>query len=136
MDDVRIPSFRHRRDMLERRKKLTTEKWTMYALLALVATVFTSFLPILNKRLLSDARPALVAWAINTFSLPILALGTFLLTQCRLTPFSCTAQLPHVDSIFLIALLASVVLNWGATLLSTYALAQADASKVASVTDL
>jgi uncharacterized membrane protein len=102
----------------------------MYALLALVATVFTSFLPILNKRLLRDARPALVAWAINTFSLPILALGTFLFTQCRLTPFSCTTRLPHVDALFLIALLASVVLNWGATLLSTYALAQADASLV------
>jgi uncharacterized membrane protein len=52
------------------------------------------------------------------------------LTQCTLTPFSCTTRLPHVDSIFILALLASVVLNWGATLLSTYALAQADASLV------
>src|SRR5215469_18860649 len=98
----------------------------MYALLALTATVFTSFLPILNKRILRDARPALVAWAINACSLPILAAGTFLLTQCRLTPLSCTTQLPHLDGIFLLALLASVVLNWGATLLSTSALAQAD----------
>ena len=108
----------------------------MYALLALTATVLTSLLPILNKRILRDARPALVAWAINAFSLPILAIGTFLLTQCRFTtvriavPFSCTTQLPQLDSIFLIALLASVVLNWGATLLSTYALAKADASLV------
>jgi uncharacterized membrane protein len=102
----------------------------MYVLLALIATVLTSLLPILNKQILYDARPALVAWAINAFSLPILALGTFLLTQCRLTPFSCTIRLPQVDSIFIIALLASVVLNWGATLLSTHALAKADASLV------
>ncbi len=108
----------------------------MYALLALTATVLTSFLPILNKRILRDARPAFVAWAINAFSLPILAIGTLLLTQCRFTPlhnavpFSCTTHLPQLDRIFVIALLASVVLNWGATLLSTYALAKADASLV------
>lgn len=102
----------------------------MYALLALTATVLTSLLPILNKQILHDARPALVAWAINTFSLPLLAVGTFLLTQCRMTPFSCTTQLPLLDSIFLLALVASVILNWGATLLSTYALAKADASLV------
>ncbi len=108
----------------------------MYALLALIATVLTSFLPILNKRILRDARPAFVAWAINAFSIPILAIGTFLLTQCRLTPlhnavpFSCTMQLPQFDSIFVIALFASVVLNWGAILLSTYALAKADVSLV------
>jgi drug/metabolite transporter (DMT)-like permease len=105
----------------------------MYALLALTATVLTSFLPILNKRILRDARPALVAWAINAFSLPILAVGAFLLTQCRLTPFSCSTQLPQLDGIFLLALLASVILNWGATLLSTSALAQADASLVSSL---
>lgn len=102
----------------------------MYALLALVATILTSLLPILNKRILNDARPALVAWAINAFSLPILAPGTFLLTQCRLTPFSCTLLLPRVDALFIVALLASVILNWAATLLSTYALAKADASLV------
>ena len=111
-------------------KKLGTGKSTMYALLALTATVLTSFLPILNKRILQDARPALVAWAINAFSLPILAVGTFLLTQCRLMSFSCTIQLPQLDGIFLLALLASVVLNWAATLLSTVALAKADASLV------
>lgn len=102
----------------------------MYALLALTATVLTSFLPILNKQILHDTRPTLVAWAINAFSLPILTVGTFLLTQCTLTSFSCTTRLPHVDRLFIIALLASVVLNWGATLLSTYALAKADASLV------
>ncbi len=44
--------------------------------------------------------------------------------------FSCTIHLPHVDGIFVAALLASVALNFTATLLSTYALAQADASLV------
>src|SRR5216684_8694750 len=102
----------------------------MYALLALTATVLTSLLPILNKHILRDARPALVAWAINAFSLPVLAVGTFVLTQCKLTPFSCTTHLPHIDSIFITALFASVILNWAATLLSTYALEKADASLV------
>ena len=102
----------------------------MATLFALVATFLTSFLPILNKRILRHARPALVAWVINTVSLPILAVGTLLLTQCSLTAVSCTAQLPHVDTIFVVALLASVVLNWAATLLSTMALEKADASLV------
>lgn len=104
----------------------------MYALLALAATVLTSLLPILNKRLLRDARPALVAWAINAASLPILAAGTFLLAQCTLVSgaFSCSTPLPQVDGIFFGTLLGSAVLNWGATLLSTQALARADASQV------
>jgi drug/metabolite transporter (DMT)-like permease len=108
----------------------------MSALLALVATILTSFLPILQKRLLRDTRPALVAWTVNAASLPILALGTLLLTQCSMTAdqaplsFSCTPQVPHVDGIFVAALLTSVALNWAATLLSTYALAKADASLV------
>ena len=108
----------------------------MSILLALVATILTSFLPILNKRILRDARPALVAWVVNAASLPFLAVRTLLLTQCSITlassgmPFSCTIHLPHVDGIFVAALLASVALNFTATLLSTYALAQADASLV------
>lgn len=105
----------------------------MAAFLALIATVLTSFLPILNKHLLRDARPALVAWITNAASLPILAAGTFLLTQCSITslhgsiPLSCTAQIPHVDVIFVAALLASTLLNWAATLLLTFALEKADA---------
>jgi len=105
-------------------------------LLALVATVLTSFLPILNKRILRDARPALVAWVTNATSLPILAVGTFLLTQCSIIslhggiPLSCTVQVPQVDGIFVAALLASAALNWAATLLSTMALDRADASLV------
>jgi hypothetical protein len=50
----------------------------MAALLALVATTLTSLLPILNKHLLRDARPALVAWVVNAASLPILLAGTHL----------------------------------------------------------
>ena len=108
----------------------------MSALLALVATILTSFLPILNKRILRDARPVMVAWVVNAASLPILAAGTLLLTQCSITlasrrmPFSCTTHIPHVDGIFVAALLGSVALNFAATLLSTYALAKADASLV------
>lgn len=104
----------------------------MYVILALAATILTSLLPILNKRLLRDARPALVAWAINAASLPILAAGTFLLAQCTLVSgtFSCATSLPQVNGIFYAALLGSAALNWGATLLSTQALARADASLV------
>lgn len=107
----------------------------MATLFALVATVLTSFLPILNKRILRDARPVLVAWVVNAASLPILAAGTLLLTQCSTVlsgglQFSCTLQIPHVDGIFVVALLASVALNWAATLLSTVALDRADASLV------
>lgn len=108
---------------------------TMSTMLALVATILTSFLPILNKYVLRDARPSLVAWVTNAASLPILALGTFLLTQCSFTfhlPlfFACTAQVPHIDGVFVAALLLSVVLNGGATLLSMIALEKADASLV------
>ncbi len=108
----------------------------MYALLALLATILTSFLPILSKSLLRDTRPAQVAWAINAASLPLLAVGTLFLTQCSImnhpggAPISCTTNLPRVDGIFLLALLCSAVLNGMATLLSTVALAKADASLV------
>src|SRR3989440_9089610 len=108
----------------------------MYVLLALLATALTSFLPILSKFLLRDMRPAQVAWAINAASLPLLAVGTLLLTQCKImnhqgfAAVSCTTNLPNVDAIFLLALLSSAVLNWMATLLSTVALAKADASLV------
>jgi len=108
----------------------------MSTLFALIATVLTSFLPICNKYLLRDAAPAAVAWIINAASLPILALGTLAFTQCHLHVLPgnlsvvCRWQAPHVDDVFVLALLASAVLNWAATLLSTTALAQADASLV------
>ncbi|MHB8596402.1 MAG: hypothetical protein ACYDER_06280 [Ktedonobacteraceae bacterium] len=61
----------------------------------------------------------------------------FLLTQCSFSSqpvfFACTAQVPHIDNVSLVALLFSVVLNWGATLLSTIALEKADASLVSSL---
>ncbi len=108
----------------------------MSTLFALVATILTSFLPICNKYLLRDAAPAAVAWIINAASLPILALGTLAFTQCHLHVLPgnlsvvCRWQAPHFDGVFVLALLASAVLNWAATLLSTTALAQADASLV------
>jgi len=108
----------------------------MYVLLAFLATVLTSFLPILSKSLLRDTRPTQVAWAINAASLPLLAVGTLFLTQCSFmnhlggVAVSCTTNLPKVDDIFLLALLGSAVLNGIATLLSTVALAKADASLV------
>jgi drug/metabolite transporter (DMT)-like permease len=108
----------------------------MAALLALVATILTSFLPILNKCLLRDSRPALVAWIINAASLPILGAGTLLLTQCSITPLrgslslACAVHIPRIDGLFVAALLASALLNWAATLLSTLALARADTSLV------
>jgi drug/metabolite transporter (DMT)-like permease len=75
-----------------------------------------------------------VAWITNAASLPILAVGTLLLTQCTLwqggIPLSCSVQTPQVDRVFVVALLASALLNWAATLLSTMALEQADASLV------
>src|SRR5260370_37756631 len=108
----------------------------MAALLALIATILTSFLPILNKRLLRDSRPALVAWIINAASLPILGGGTLLLSQCSIPPLhgslslACAAHVPRIDGLFVAALLASALFNWAATLLSTLALARADASLV------
>src|SRR6266487_4541018 len=107
----------------------------MSALFALVATALTSFLPILNKYLLRDTHPAFVAWIINAASLPMLALFTLGLSQCSITwrgglLLSCLLSPPHVDGIFVAALLASAALNWAATLLSTVALEKADASLV------
>lgn len=93
----------------------------MAVLLALSATILTSWLPISTKFLVRDAHPAVVAWGVNAASLPLLAAGALLLTR---------GSVPRVDSVFVIALLVSAAVNWGATLLSTHALAQADASLV------
>ena len=109
----------------------------MYLLFALGATLLTSFLPIVNKRLLLNAPPATVAFAINALSLPILAGGTFLFAECTFSrqygtfAFSCVPHAPHVDLLFIWALLLSSALNWAATLLSTHALAKADVSLAA-----
>src|SRR5258708_37755287 len=57
------------------------------------------------------------------------------ITQCSASwtggfPLACTARVPQVDGIFVLALLASILLNWAATLLSTVALKKADAALV------
>lgn len=100
----------------------------MWAVLALTATALTSLLPILNKRLLSAARSAIVAWAINLASLPVLALGTLFFTHCF--GGQITAYPPAVDAVFAVALAGSALLNWLATIASLHALALADASLV------
>lgn len=68
----------------------------MYALLALIATVLTSLLPILNKRLLLRAGPARVAWIVNAASLPVLAVGTLVLTQCSWRAPTSVVCEPHL----------------------------------------
>lgn len=107
----------------------------MAVLFALVATLLTSFLPILNKHLVQNTRPAIVALCINAASLPLLLGGTLLQTQCTMhltsaSLLTCYAHFPQVDGIFWLALLVSALLNGVATLLSTVALKQADASLV------
>src|SRR3989442_1132490 len=68
--------------------------------------------------------------------LPLLGAGTLLLTQCSITPLrgslslACSVHIPRIDGLFVAALLASTFFNWAATLLSTLALARADASLV------
>jgi drug/metabolite transporter (DMT)-like permease len=108
----------------------------MWAVLALGATVLTSILPIFNKQLLRNAHPALVAWTVNIASLPILAIGTFFLTQCAVAglpervSLTCTTRVPQIDTAFVVGIFGSAILNWAATLLSSYALSRADASLV------
>ena len=91
----------------------------MWLVLALVAAFLTSFLPIINKRLLAEADVSVVAWAVNALSLPLLGLASILLLP-----------LPTVDSVFWLGILGSALLNLVATLLSTQALKLADASLV------
>lgn len=88
--------------------------WVGYAL---TAALFTSFLPIISKRLLVHAPVALVAWVPNALSLPILLAATLALRGW-----------PRVDALFFAGLLASGMLNLIATLASTTALQRADAS--------
>ena len=89
----------------------------MWAAYALMAALLTSFLPIINKRMLVRTPVAIVAWVPNALSLPLLLAVTIALPGW-----------PHVDWLFVVAILASGGLNLIATLASTYALKQADAS--------
>ena len=91
----------------------------MWLPLALTAAFLTSFLPIINKRLLADSDIAVVAWGVNAFSLPLLAVASVLV-----------APTPAVDDIFWLGILASGILNLAATLVSTQALKLGDASLV------
>jgi uncharacterized membrane protein len=89
----------------------------MWIIYALTAAALTSFLPIITKRVLVHAPVALVAWVPNALSLPLLLAATLILIGW-----------PRVDGVFLVAILASGILNLVATLASTRALQLADAS--------
>ena len=89
----------------------------MWAFFALTAALLTSFLPIINKRILATADVSVVAWVPNALSLPILLAVTLVLLGW-----------PQVDRVFIYTVLASGVLNLVATLISTRALQLADAS--------
>src|SRR6266508_3724823 len=89
----------------------------MWALYALTAALLTSFLPIINTRILTTADVAVVAWVPNALSLPMLLVVTLALIGW-----------PRVDGLFLLGVLASGILNLVATLASTRALQLADAS--------
>lgn len=91
----------------------------MWLWLALTAAFLTSFLPVINKRILRDAEVPVVAWSYNTFSLPLLAVAA-----AALVP------LGQVNERFYLGVAASAVLNLAATLVSTQALKLADASLV------
>jgi len=86
---------------------------------ALTAAVLTSFLPIINKRLLVDTPVPVVAWGVNALSLPILGGRPLALSL-----------IPPVDALFWLALIGLGALNWAATLMSTQALKLGDASFV------
>lgn len=91
----------------------------MWVFFSLIAATLTSFLPIINKRLLTDTDVSVVAWGFNAFSLPILGLATIVLLP-----------VPQVDTLFWMGVVGSGILNMVATLLSTQALKQGDASLV------
>lgn len=94
----------------------------MWLLFALAAAFLTSFLPIVNKRLLVDTPVSVVAFGVNALSLPLLGLLAVVLL-----PIS------TVDPIFWLGMVGSAVLNLAATLISTQALKLGDASLVTPV---
>lgn len=91
----------------------------MWLFFAGTASVLTSLLPIINKRLLTDTPVSVVAWGVNAFSLPLLGLLSALLLP-----------VPQVDGVFWLGILGSAVLNLAATLVSTQSLKLGDASLV------
>lgn len=91
----------------------------MWLAFALAAALLTSFLPIINKRLMRDTQAPVVAWSFNALSLPLLAAGTLVETR-----------LPAIDATFVVTVAVSGAINWLATLASMRALDLADASLV------
>lgn len=92
----------------------------MWAVFALGAALLASFNPILYKRMLKDATPLVLVWAVNLIGLPLL--GAFAWT---LTP-----QWPKLDWVFAFSVMASAGLNAVAHLANTKALQMEDASLV------
>ena len=91
----------------------------MWLPFALIAALLTSFLPVINKRLLRDAPVSVVAWGVNALSLPLLGLASLLLLP-----------IPQVDGVFWLGIFSSALLNLFATLMSTQSLKLGDASLV------
>jgi uncharacterized membrane protein len=94
----------------------------MWLVFALVAAFLTSYLPIVNKRLLADTPVSVVAWGVNGLSLPLLGILAVLLVP-----------LPAVDGTFWLGIIGSAALNLVATLISTQALKLGEASLVTPV---
>jgi uncharacterized membrane protein len=94
----------------------------MWLAFALVAALLTSYLPIVNKRLLVDTPVSVVVWGVNALSLPVLGVLAILLVP-----------IPTVDGVFWLATTSSAALNLVATLVSTQALKWGDASLVTPV---
>lgn len=92
----------------------------MWAWLAFLTALLTSFNPILYKRILADADAAEAVWGVTLLSLPLLAATAAL----WVIPF------PQVDAWFFAGILGSAILNVFAQLTSTQALKISDASLV------
>ncbi len=92
----------------------------LWAVLALVAALFSSFNPIIYSRILRDADVALTTWVGQVLSLPLLAFTAFFIFQ----------PLRAVDVLFIIGIVGSAILNVVAHLASNRALQIAEASLV------
>lgn len=92
----------------------------MWAILALMTALLTSFNPILYKRMLGESGPVAVVWGVNGLALPLLAATTF----------APTPTWPQVDGWFLMGIFGSATLNVLAHLASARSLKLADASLV------
>ncbi len=92
----------------------------MWAILALLTALLTSFNPILYKRMLGESGPVAVVWGVNGLALPLLAATTF----------APTPTWPQVDGWFLMGIFGSATLNVLAHLASARSLKLADASLV------